>query len=332
MDQPNIIFFGTPDFAVPSLEILIKKGFHVAAVVTAPDRPSGRGLKLQPSPVKKVAMTSGIPVLQPEQLNDPVFVEELSALNPDLQVVVAFRKLPLAVWSMPSLGTFNLHASLLPDYRGAAPIHWAVINGETTTGLTTFLIDENIDTGNILLTREMEIFSDDTTGSLHDRMSVAGAALVAETVDALVQRSITPKAQALIGLEGQEYHLAPKISKADGRVRWDKDVASIYNHIRGMFPFPGAYVCLSDPQGESWQFKIHKAKPEKDPSVHRAGILDTDGKAYVRISGLNGWISIMEWQKEGARPVMIRDFLNGHHHFGSWRVEMECSDQLNAEK
>src|SRR5690554_5972693 len=228
----RIVFMGTPDFAVPSLEMLVENGYNVVGVITAPDKPAGRGKKLTESAVKKFAIKNNLKILQPEKLRNPKFIEELKSLKADLQIVVAFRMLPEVVWNMPRLGTFNLHASLLPQYRGAAPLNWAIINGETKTGVTTFLLDHKIDTGKILFRNEIEIGYNDTVGDLHDRLMVAGTSLVLETVNALAEGKVKPIPQTEI-LPEEKIKNAPKIFKEDCKIDWTKDVEPVRNLIRG---------------------------------------------------------------------------------------------------
>jgi methionyl-tRNA formyltransferase len=247
MPKLRIIFLGTPGFAVPSLEALIDNRFDVAAVITAPDKPAGRGLQLQESPVKQFAVSKGIPVLQPVKLKDPEFLEELKSYNANLQIVIAFRMLPVAVWDMPELGTFNLHASALPQYRGAAPINWAIINGEKETGLTTFFLKHEIDTGDILFQERIRIEEGETAGQLHDRMAEAGAKLVVQTAKAIEKDEVVPMPQPRIT---EHLKPAPKIFKEDCRIQWNKSSHDIHNLIRGLSPFPGAFTTLDG--------KVHK--------------------------------------------------------------------------
>lgn len=296
----RIVFMGTPDFAVPSLEILWQNGYDIAAVVTAPDKPGGR-LGLQESAVKKFAVAHGLRVLQPEKLKNPVFTDELRALRADLQVVVAFRMLPESVWAMPPLGTLNLHASLLPKYRGAAPINRAVINGEKETGLTTFLLRHEIDTGDILLQERIEIGPDDTAGDLHDRMMPVGARLVLRTVEALERGEARPQPQP----EGEASH-APKIFTETCRIDFNRPTAQVHNFIRGLSPFPGAWTTL-----DNKTLKILRATPRQENDTVPPGHFFSDGKKYLAAGTSDGAIDILELQLEGKRRMGVREFLNG---------------------
>ena len=302
--QPRIIFMGTPDFAVPSLDKLLQAGYSVVAVITAPDRPAGRGLRLQQSEVKKFALEKGLTVLQPEKLKAPEFLQELVSLKADLQVVVAFRMLPEVVWSMPPMGTINLHASLLPQYRGAAPINWAIINGEKETGATTFKLQHEIDTGNILLQQKMEISEGETAGELHDRMKEMGAMLLVRAVDGLVSGSIQETPQSA---GANEIHHAPKLSTATSMIDWNKRADEVYNLIRGLSPYPAAFTVLS---GKT--LKIYKAKKEMIAPAVAAGEYETDKKTFLRFACTNGYISITELQLEGKKKLTIQEFLRGY--------------------
>ena len=298
----RIIFLGTPDFAVPSLAKLVENGYNIVAVITAPDKPAGRGLQLQQSPVKKYALEKNIPVLQPEKLKNPPFLEELKSYKADLQIVIAFRMLPELVWDMPRLGTFNLHASLLPQYRGAAPINRAIMNGEKETGLTTFFLQQEIDTGHILLQEKILIGEDETAGGLHDKMMLAGADLVLKTVQAIETDALTPIPQT----ESEEIKHAPKIFKEDCRIDWTQHINSIHNHIRGLSPYPAAWTTL---QGKN--FKIYKAKKEETRHIYPAGKIFTDGKTYMKVAAQNGFIQLLEIQLEGKKRMPVSEFLKG---------------------
>ena len=255
MKNPRIIFMGTPEFAVATLDALMASGKNIVAVITAPDKPAGRGMKMNMSAVKKYAVDHGLPVLQPEKLKNPVFIDELRSYHADLQVVVAFRMLPEIVWNMPPLGTINVHASLLPEYRGAAPINWAIINGEKKSGVTTFKLTHEIDTGNILLQQEVEIGDDENAGELHDALKIAGAALAVETVDGLINHDIPEQPQKdMISDERIRATHAPKIFTETCRIDWNQPAEKTYNLIRGLSPFPGAFTML---QGKL--FKIYRA-------------------------------------------------------------------------
>lgn len=295
---------GTPDFAVASLDILVQHGYDIAGVITAPDKPAGRGLQLQESAVKKYAAAKGLKVLQPEKLRNPAFLEELKALQADLQVVVAFRMLPEAVWNMPPMGTINVHASLLPDYRGAAPINWAIINGEKTTGVTTFKLQHEIDTGNILLSREVPIGEDETAGELHDELMHTGAALLLETVQGIVAGTIRERPQPPVLGTGKH---APKIFKEDCRVNWEQPVDAIYNKVRGLSPYPTAWTQL---QGK--QLKIFRAGKEHATPPVAPGEPLTDHKTYLKIAAADGYLSLYEIQLEGKKRMDVATFLRGY--------------------
>ena len=311
VSSPRIIFFGTPDFAVYSLEKLVVNGYSIVAVVTAPDKPAGRGLKEKASPVKVFAMLHGIPVLQPVNMKDPKFSDQIKAFNPDLQIVIAFRMMPRLVWDLPPLGTFNLHASLLPQYRGAAPINWAVINGEPETGVTTFMLNEQIDTGKILFSDKILIGSNETAGELHDRLMRAGAELVIKTVDGIVSGAISETHQeSLIGNHAT-LKQAPKIFKEDCRIDWNQDVATIHNFIRGLSPHPGAYTELKMPDGETLILKIYRSVPEQKEVQHSPGDFFTDGKSFLKVSAKNGFIHLEELQLAGRKVMNSGDFLRG---------------------
>ncbi|HEX3007146.1 MAG TPA: methionyl-tRNA formyltransferase [Bacteroidales bacterium] len=308
MDHMRIVFMGTPGFAVSSLDALVKSGANIVAVVTAPDKPAGRGLTLKESEVKQYAVSKKIPVLQPEKLKNPEFIQALQDLKPDLAVVVAFRMLPEVIWSMPTKGTINLHASLLPQYRGAAPINWAVINGETRTGVTTFFIEKEIDTGKIIAKREVEITSSDTAGTLHDKLSEVGSALLVETVKAIETDTCTPIPQEhLFGNE--DLKPAPKIFRDDCRIDWNKPVTEIYNFIRGLSPYPGAWTMFK--MGEdSKTLKILECKPVYSPKKDVA-TLWSENKNDLNIAAADGYISIQKLQLEGKKAMKADEFLRG---------------------
>ena len=294
---------GTPDFAVPALDILVKQGYDIAAVVTAPDKPAGRGQLLQESAIKKYAVAHHIPVLQPEKLKAPDFIEELKSYHANLQIVVAFRMLPEMVWGMPELGTFNLHASLLPQYRGAAPINWAVINGETETGLTTFFLQHEIDTGDIIAQEKLSISPDETAGELHDRMSSLGAELVLKTVKQIKENTVHLQKQIITA----EVKTAPKIFKDDCRIHWEKPIDDVYNLIRGLSPYPAAWTML-----DSKVFKIYKTEKEYTDYSGERGVLFTDKKTYLKVGVEGGYLHLLEVQMEGKKRVKVNEFLNGY--------------------
>jgi len=298
----RIVFFGTPGFAVASLEAIAAAGAQVVAVVTAPDKPSGRGLHLSATPVKEAALARGIPVLQPPKLKDPEFIEALRSLGADLHIVVAFRMLPEAVWSMPPLGTINVHGSLLPQYRGAAPINWAVINGETETGVTTFRLKHEIDTGNLLLQDRIAILPEDNAGTVHDKLMLVGAALLVRTVEGLAKDAIVPVPQT----ESGELRHAPKIFKEDTRIDWSRRAEEVHNFIRGLSPHPAAFTSIS---GKG--IKVFASHAEKGTTDNAPGTPDTDGKTYLRMAAADGWVYLKEVQQEGKKRMPVVEFLRG---------------------
>jgi methionyl-tRNA formyltransferase len=298
----RIVFLGTPEFSVSSLDAIIKAGFNVVAVVTAPDKPAGRGMKMQASAVKQYAVAHNIPVLQPAKLKDPAFIEELKSYQADLQVVIAFRMLPEAVWSMPKLGTVNLHASLLPDYRGAAPINWAIINGETETGVSTFLLKHQIDTGDIILAKSVTITPTMNAGELHDLLKEVGAEVMVDTLKAIESENYKPAPQRSDSLKN-----APKIFTADCIIDWNQKSVDIYNKIRGLSPYPGAISHIKDKL-----IKIYKAGYSLEPSSLNAGDFDTNLKNMLRFRTFDGFIYIEEIQTEGKKRMLISEFLNGN--------------------
>lgn len=303
MTRLRIIFMGTPEFAVSSLQKLVESGSTIVAVVTAPDKPAGRGLQLTPSPVKQYALSQGIPVLQPEKLKNPAFLEELRSYNADLQIVVAFRMLPEVVWNMPPKGTFNLHASLLPLYRGAAPINWAIINGETQTGVTTFFLQHEIDTGNIIFQETEPIHENDTVGTLYERLMQKGAELVVRTVQAVEADNYPqiPQPEAAVAKP------APKIFKETCEIQWDQPAEAIRNFVRGLSPYPSAWTTLN---GKICKvFKVSVAQNES--SEREIGRYVTDHKSFLHFKTANGWVAIEELQLEGKKRMGIEEFLRG---------------------
>lgn len=324
--QLRIVFMGTPEFAVASLDALVQAGYNIVGVITAPDKPAGRGMKLQESAVKRYAVEKGLHILQPEKLKNPEFIEELKALQADLQVVVAFRMLPEVVWNMPSMGTINLHGSLLPQYRGAAPINWAVINGETETGVTTFKLKHEIDTGDILLQEAMPIGENETAGEVHDRMKELGARLLVKTVDGLANGSLIETPQSAImnressinepdvsathsrlPIADSRLKHAPKLTTDTGRIDWSKPVAEVHNLIRGLSPFPSAYTTLN-----SKLLKIYRSEKEAaSPSVPEGNHL-TDSKTYLKFACADGYLHVKELQAEGKKRMLVEDFLRGY--------------------
>lgn len=300
----RIVFMGTPEFAVASLDKLVSEGCNIVGVITAPDKPAGRGMQLQQSAVKKYAAEKGLNILQPEKLKDPGFLEALRALNADLQAVVAFRMLPETVWNMPPMGTVNVHGSLLPQYRGAAPINWAVINGEAYTGVTTFKLQHEIDTGNILLSEKIKIEDDDDAGTVHDKLKEAGALLLLKTIIGLAEGNITEAPQKATG---ETLKHAPKLFTDTAKINWQEPAGKIYNLIRGLSPYPGAFATLNGKM-----IKIFKAeKINEQPGVY-AGEYQTDQKTFLRFACTDGYISVKELQPEGKKRMEIKDFLRGY--------------------
>lgn len=296
---------GTPDFAVAILDKLVKSDSNIVGVITAPDKPAGRGRKLHESAVKVYAMEHGLKIMQPTNLKDPNFIEELAGLQPELQIVVAFRMLPKAVWDMPKLGTFNLHASLLPQYRGAAPINWAIINGEKETGVTTFFIDDKIDTGAILLQKKTNISEEDTAGTLHDKLMHLGADLVLETINKLENKEIAPSKQQ----ENRPLKEAHKIHKETCEIDWNQDITSIYNFIRGLSPFPTAWTTLHNGEDDLF-LKIYSAKMDLEPHQLKVGtVAATKNELKVAVKG--GYINLLEIQLPGKRKMTTKEVLNG---------------------
>lgn len=307
----RIIYMGTPDFAVEPLRILLDNGYNVVAVVTMPDKAIGRHHDvLSSSPVKKFAVERGLPVLQPEKLKDPAFLEELRGFDADLQVVVAFRMLPEVVWGMPRLGTFNLHAALLPQYRGAAPLNWAVINGDKETGVTTFFLDHDIDTGRIIMQERCPIHDTDNVGDVHDRLMELGSQLVLKTVRAIEDGTATSVPQEQFMTDEPLRH-APKIFKETCRIDWKADMKAIYNFIRGLSPYPAAWTTLvSSESGQSLDTKIYVTHCIESVQTEKSGSIRVDeGKLFVAVSG--GWICIDELQIAGKKRMKVADFLRG---------------------
>ncbi|WP_338237373.1 methionyl-tRNA formyltransferase [Persicobacter diffluens] len=301
MKSLKIIFMGTPEFAVPSLQTLVEAGQKVVAVITAPDKPKGRGQKLAMSPVKEYAVSQDIPVLQPTNLKNPEFIEELRSYEADLQVVVAFRMLPEVVWSMPTEGTFNLHASLLPQYRGAAPINWAIINGEKETGATTFMLKHEIDTGSIMYQIKEPIHPEDNVGTVYERLMHNGAQLVLKTVEKISEGNYDLQPQD----ESTELKHAPKIFKETCEIHWDKTTEEIHNLVRGLSPYPAAWTTLQDKTMKVYQTEIVE---EEVPT----GTFKTDGKNYLYFGTADGTLSILDLQLQGKKRMKITDFLRGY--------------------
>jgi len=323
MTPLRIVFMGTPEFAVASLDALVKAGYNIVGVITAPDKPAGRGMQLQQSAVKKYAVENNLHILQPEKLKNPEFLEELKNLNADLQIVVAFRMLPEVVWNMPPMGSINLHGSLLPQYRGAAPINWAVINGEKETGVTTFKLKQEIDTGDILLQQSFPIGENDTAGEVHDTMKALGARVLVETVKGLADGTLRERPQTTGDLRqiaenevqssvvsGQLSALrhAPKIFTETCKIDFTKTVAEVHNLIRGLSPFPGAFTMLN---GKT--LKIFKSEKSSDKlKVGNSESYITDGKTLLQFACADGYINVKELQLEGKKKMTVEDFLRGY--------------------
>ena len=309
----RIVYMGTPDFAVESLRQLVEGGYNVVGVITMPDKPMGRhGSVLQPSPVKQYAMEKGLRVLQPVNLKDEAFVEELRSLQADLQIVVAFRMLPEVVWNMPPMGTFNLHASLLPQYRGAAPINWAIINGDTETGITTFFLQHEIDTGEVIQQVRVPIADEDNVEVIHDKLMNLGGRLVTETVDAILAGNVKPVPQEeLINLSQEELRPAPKIFKDTCRIDWTKGVKGVYDFVRGLSPYPAAWTELVNADGSSQVLKIFQTEKNFFSHEEKIGAVSTDGKTYLRVALADGYLNILSLQLAGKKRMPIADFLRG---------------------
>ncbi len=321
MSSPlRIVYMGTPDFAVAPLKTLVENGYNVVGVVTMPDKPIGRHqTELQASPVKKYALEHGLPVLQPEKLRDEGFLEALRALKADLQVVVAFRMLPEAVWAMPRLGTFNLHAALLPQYRGAAPINWAIINGDTETGITTFFLDHDIDTGKVIRRVPVPILDTDNVEDVHDKLMVLGAKLVAETVDDITADNVHPIPQAQLETD-EPLRPAPKIFKETCRIDWNMSVKRTYDFIRGLSPYPAAWTELSH-GGKKSVLKIYAAHKEFCCPAEQNGTVITDGRQVLKVALADGYLHLDSLQLAGKKRMSAADFLRGFHTDGTERVD-----------
>ena len=306
----RIVFMGTPEFAVPSLRALVAGGYRVVAVVTAPDKPAGRGQRLHESDVKVAARELGLPVLQPEKLRAPEFVEALQALRPDLGIVIAFRMLPEVVWAMPRLGTFNLHASLLPQYRGAAPINWAIINGERETGVTTFLLNHEIDKGAILGQIHVPIGEEDTVGTMYEKLMQTGTGLVLDTVEQIAAGEIHPIEQQQI--DETTLKPAPKIFKEDCRIDWSRPGRRIVDFIRGLSPYPSAWTAMyREGSDEEFSAKIFTARFDEAPHKVACGTVESDGRTFIRVACADGWITLEELQIAGKRRLPVRELLLG---------------------
>ena len=319
MENLRIVYLGTPDFAVEPLRRLIEKqkacdscGYEIVGVVTMPDKMiNKRGNQLLMSPVKQYAVSQGLPVLQPESLKDEAFQEELRALRADLQIVVAFRMLPESVWNMPRLGTFNLHASLLPQYRGAAPINWAIINGDKETGVTTFFLKHEIDTGDVIYRDVVVIDEKDNAGTLHDKLMLQGGETVLRTVEAIVNGDVKAIAQDSMFATEQELRPAPKIFRETCRIDWEKDVCAVYDFVRGMSPYPAAWLELVDAEGKVVAVKVYEVAKEFAEHNFETGTLLTDGKSYAKVAVKGGYVSLVDVQLAGKKRMPIADLLRG---------------------
>ncbi|SEF41994.1 methionyl-tRNA formyltransferase [Parabacteroides chinchillae] len=318
----RIVYMGTPDFAVESLRVLVENGYNVVGVVTMPDKPIGRhGSVLQSSPVKQYAESKGLPVLQPEKLKDETFLTQLKDWNADLQIVVAFRMLPEVVWDMPRLGTFNLHASLLPQYRGAAPINWAVINGDNETGATTFFLTHEIDTGKIILQRRLPIADTDDVGTVHDSLMQMGAKLVTDTVDLLLAGKVDVVSQEDFYKDLSELRPAPKIFKDTCHINWNQPVKKIYDFIRGLSPYPAAWTELVAVDGSRQVLKIYQTEKRLVNHDISVGTICTDKKSYIDIAVEDGYLRLLSLQLAGKKRMNVTDFLNGNKQIGDYTVE-----------
>ena len=300
----KIVFMGTPDFAVASLNALLEAGFDLVGVITAPDKPAGRGQKINESAVKQFAVEKGLKVLQPVKLKDPEFIQELRSLHADLQVVVAFRMLPEIVWNMPAKGTINLHGSLLPQYRGAAPINWAIINGEKESGVSTFLLKQEIDTGDILFSKKVNIEEKDTAADLHDKLMIVGAQLLVKTIKAIESSDYIEIPQEI--KKGEILKLAPKIFREDCQINWNQPAIKIYDHIRGLSPYPAAFCLFQEKTLKIFQAEVNYSKHTLEP-----GSFQTDHKATLQFACADGFISILDLQLEGKKKMKIDEFLRG---------------------
>ena len=315
----RIAYFGTPEFAASQLEAIIAAGYEVAVVVTMPDKPAGRGRKIQYSDVKKTALEHGLPLLQPEKLKDPDFLQQLASYQANLFIVVAFRMLPSVVWQMPELGTFNLHASLLPQYRGAAPINFAIINGETETGLTTFFLNEEIDKGAVIMREKVGIRPDETAGELHDELMLLGNKVVVETIRKIENGEANAQPQEEL-IESQQLKPAPKITKEFCDIDWSLDCKTVYNHIRGLSPYPAAHTRLISENGETVELKVFASEIETGKHDFPIGQVVTDNKKHLKVALRDGFIQLTQIQQSGKKAMPIADFLRGKVLDGIWKT------------
>ena len=309
-EELRIIYMGTPDFAVETLRLLVERGYNVVAVVTMPDKPAGRGHKIQFSPVKQYALSVGLPVLQPERLKDEAFIEELRSYNAHLQIVVAFRMLPQVVWDMPPMGTFNLHASLLPQYRGAAPLNWAIMNGDKETGITTFFLTHEIDTGRVIQRRSIPIADTDNVGIIHDRLMEMGAEMVCETVDNIIADKVVAIAQEEL-MTDEPLRPAPKIFKNTCHLDFVRKVEDLYNQVRGLSPYPAAWCEFVSPEGEAVGVKVFEAARHICEHCNTPGTIHTDGKKVIEIACEDGYLQILSLQLAGKKRLTAEELLRG---------------------
>jgi len=307
----RIIFMGTPDFAVESLKSLHENEFNIVGVITAPDKPAGRGKKIQESAVKKYALENNLRILQPTNLKNDLFLAQLGALKADLQVVVAFRMLPELVWAMPKYGTINLHASLLPNYRGAAPINHAIMNGETKTGITTFFIEKEIDTGKIIFRKEVDISVNENAGQLHDKLMYTGGELIVKTVDAIIEDKIDAMSQISLMDENAEIKSANKIFKPDCEINWNQNIDTVYNFIRGLSPYPTAWFEITSKEGKFKTFKVFATEKIFEKHSLKPGSILSDNKSEIKVAVNNGFLKLTDIQLQGKKRMPVRDLLNG---------------------
>jgi len=319
MRKLRIVYMGTPEFAIAPLDALLENGFDVAAVVTSPDKPKGRGMKMQQSAIARFALAKGLPLLKPPDLKEESFIEHLHSFHANLYIVVAFRKLPKVVWQLPEYGTFNLHASMLPQNRGAAPINRAIMNGETETGITTFFLADAIDTGKIIFQEAVPVLPEDNAGDLHDRLMIRGAALVVRTAQAISDSDFTATAQEEITGAAEVLKTAPKIFKDDCLINWAQPSSQINNQIRGLSPFPGAFTYLRSPGGLTRQLKIFVSQPGAGYPAFPGEIL-SDGKLILKIATIDGFIEIKELQMEGKKRMLTSEFLRGFQLDSEWKI------------
>ncbi len=325
MDQNSlrIVYMGTPEFAVAPLNALIEAGCNVVGVITNPDKPAGRGQKIQESAVKKYALEKGITILQPEKFRNEDFLAELKALKADLQVVVAFKMLPELVWNMPKFGTLNLHASLLPHYRGAAPINWAIMNGDKESGVSTFLLQKEIDTGNVIFQEKVGIAENDNLETLHDSLMEIGSNLVVKTVRAIEANDYPQVPQENLITEDEELKVAPKIFKDDCKINWSSSIDKIHNHIRGLSPYPAAWTEISDSNGKKIAVKVYSANKEVESHSHPTGTLLSDKKTYLKVAVEGGFQNLTTIQMAGKKRMEIGDFLRGFQQIDNYKLVID---------